>query len=175
MAWIDDRLWCHEKFTDVTPSAAWLWVKSIAYSSGMGTGGRLTSGQQRLLGATTRTRAELIRAGLWDECGFRAEIVIHDWSEHNARRDARRQHDRERKRLARAKERETSAGQSTGTSLGTSNGQSAARPRVETVETVEKKNPPYPNPAVDVGEDASRHALIEAIQEGALVNDLSEW
>lgn len=145
MAWVDDRLWCHEKFTDVTPSAAWTWVKSITYASGMGTRGRLTVGQQKLVGATSKTRRELIKAGLWDVNGDGKTITIHDWHEHNQKRDERKARDRERKRL----QRQTSAGQSKGTSAG----QSTARPRVETVEgseTPEEEQTPTPTVPKDV-------------------------
>jgi hypothetical protein len=115
LAWIDDRVWCHPKLTDASDAAAWTWVKSIAYSSGFNTGGRLTPGQQKAVGASPRVRRELLERGLWNEAG--GDITIHDWADHNSKRDARRAADRERKRQERR-------GQSAGTSAGRSAGQS---------------------------------------------------
>ena len=144
MAWIDDRIWCHPKFTELTPAGSWLWVKSVAYSTGFGCQGTLTIGQQRTIGMQPKVKRELLTAGLWDELPEQA-IYIHDWHLHNSKRDARRKYDKERKRAARAAE-------SQGASLGLSAGQSAdcpeERPRVrpgaegsegsEGSETVEK-------------------------------------
>jgi len=118
MAWIDDRIWCHTKLTDLSDKAFRVWISSIAYSAGLGTKGHLSEAQQRLVGATPRVRNELIEMGLWDRNGSEktGEIFIHDWNEHNAKRDARREADRLRKRL----QRQMSAGQSAGTSSGAS-------------------------------------------------------
>ena len=110
MAWLDDRVWCHPKVADVSDRSFRVWVNGMAYSSGFGTRGVLTAGQQRTIGADARVRRELIAAGLWDETDD--GVVIHDWDEHNAKRDARRAADRERKRAARSKG--TSAGPSAG-------------------------------------------------------------
>lgn len=101
MAWIDDRVWCHPKLADLPPAVAWTWVKSVAYSAGMGTKGHLSAGQQKLIGSTPKLRAALLQAGLWDANGQPGGIVIHDWDEHNEKRDERREKDRERKRKAR--------------------------------------------------------------------------
>lgn len=120
MAWIDDRIWCHPKFTDLSAPAFRAYVNGVAYASGMSTRGHLTSEQQKLVGGTSKVRNELVRAQLWDENSN--GIVVHDWEEHNGKRDERRAADRERKRLARAKERKTSAGTSAGQSRGTSAG-----------------------------------------------------
>lgn len=100
MAWIDDRIWCHQKVTDISDKAYRAWVNSIAYSSGMSTHGNISEAQQRLVGATPKVRDELVAAGLWDANGS-ADVRIHDWDAHNGKRDARRAADRERKRLAR--------------------------------------------------------------------------
>ena len=102
MAWIDDRIWCHPKFTSLTTSAFAVYVKSVAYSAGMSTSGHLDAGQQRLVGSNPRIRTELVGARLWDENGNGLSIVIHDWDEHNGKRDERRKRDRERKRAMRA-------------------------------------------------------------------------
>lgn len=101
MAWIDDRIWCADKFTDISNDAFAVWVRSVAYSSGMSSAGHLSAGQQKLVGSTTRTRRELIEARLWDENGDGKSILIHDWDEHNGKRDARRAADRDRKRRQR--------------------------------------------------------------------------
>jgi hypothetical protein len=97
VAWIEDRVWCHPKFTGLSGNAGWAWTKGCAYSSGFGTKGRLTLEQQRLVGAGPGVRRELIAAGLWDELedGW---IVIHDWQDYNDRRDAKRERDRLRMR-----------------------------------------------------------------------------
>ena len=108
MAWIDDRIWCHRKLLALSDRAFRVYIHSLAYSAGMGTKGVLTRPQQKLLGGNAITRAALVRAGLWDESG--EEIHIHDWDEHNAKRDERREKDKERKRLV----RRMSAGQSAG-------------------------------------------------------------
>ena len=147
MAWIDDRIWCHPKFTDLSSDAFSTYVRGIAYSAGMSTRGHLTREQQRLVGGTIKVRNELVRAELWDENSN--GIVIHDWDEHNGKRDERRAADRERKRLARAKERKTSKGASAGQSAGTSAGP-AHVDGSEGSEGSDRKEPPYPNPDVDV-------------------------
>jgi hypothetical protein len=105
MAWLDDRLWCHPKLADLTDRAFRAYINSITYSAGMGTRGHLTSGQQRIIGAAPRDRRELISAGLWNVNGDGEAIVIHDWDEHNGKRDMQREKDRERKRQARAEGR----------------------------------------------------------------------
>lgn len=101
MAWLDDRIWCHPKFVDLSGNAFAAYVKGLAYSSGFQTAGHLTVGQQKAIGADTRVRRELLAAGLWDMNGDGGSVVIHDWDEHNAKRDARKAADRERKRRAR--------------------------------------------------------------------------
>ena len=120
MAWLDDRAWCHPKLVNLTDRSFRAYINGISYAAGMGTGGTLTEAQQKLCGADYRSRAALIKAGLWDAGdGLRPSggklpssdlalrrlsaqsITIHDWQEHNGKRDARRKADRERKRIAR--------------------------------------------------------------------------
>ena len=103
MAWVDDRIWCHQKLADLSDRAYRVLMNGIAYSSGFQTKGCLTVGHQRLIGATPKMRGELLTAGLWDENGD-AGISIHDWDAHNGKRDERRTRDRERKRLERDKQ-----------------------------------------------------------------------
>ena len=98
MAWIDDRIWCHPKFANLSAGAFALYIKGIAYSSGMATGGKLDEGNQRLIGASKVARQQLIDAGLWDTNGESGTVHIHDWAEHNGKRDERRRKDRDRKR-----------------------------------------------------------------------------
>lgn len=100
MAWLDDRMWAHPKIARLSDPAFRAWVSSICYSSGFGTRGRLERAHQRLIGASTRARNELVNCGLWIEADSGA-IQIRDWQEHNDRLDERRAKDRERKRLAR--------------------------------------------------------------------------
>ncbi len=102
MAWIDDRIWCHPKFNPLSPQAFSSYIRGVAYSSGMSTQGRLTAADQKLVGASGKVRVELVNAGLWNMNGDQATVTIHDWEEHNGKRDARRKADRERKRQWRA-------------------------------------------------------------------------
>lgn len=101
MAWVDDRLWCHPKFADISDKAFRAYVNGVAYSSGFACLGHLTEGQQKTIGVTPAIRRELITAGLWDTNGDGAAILIHDWEVHNGKRDARKAADRERKKRAR--------------------------------------------------------------------------
>lgn len=105
MAWLDDRIWCHSKITDLSDRAFRTYINGVAYSSGFTTRGVLTVGQQKQIRATPRAKKELIFSQLWDELDDGA-VRIHDWDNHNGKRDERRDADRERKRSARAKERE---------------------------------------------------------------------
>lgn len=135
MAWVDDRIWCHPKLVDLTDAAFRAWVNGVAYSTGFGTRGQLTAGQQRTIGATSRARRELVGAGLWDET--ETGIVYHDWDAHNGKRDARREADRERKRQLR--NGGTSAGTSAGQTPGTSQGTSTVAARVDGSEGSEEE------------------------------------
>lgn len=113
MAWIDDRIWCHPKLAGLTDKAYRAYVNGIAYSSGMGTRGRLDDAQMKLIGARKREKNELISARLWIEVDA-TTVVVNDWDEHNSKRDERRAADRERKRLIRAAERQLAADLSAG-------------------------------------------------------------
>lgn len=101
MAWIDDRLWCHPKIVGLTDRAYRAYVSGLAYSSGMATGGKLDPATQKLLGANARTRDELVHASLWEINGDGVTVLIHDWNEHNGKRDERREKERARKKEAR--------------------------------------------------------------------------
>lgn len=103
MAWLDDRIWCHPKVADLTNAGFRAYVNSIAYSSGFDTKGLLTHGQQRQIGSDAKTRRELITAALWDDVDGKT-VRVHDWHEHNGKRDEKRRQDRERKRRQRERE-----------------------------------------------------------------------
>jgi hypothetical protein len=105
MAWIDDRVWCHPKVTDVSVPARWIWVASIAYSAGMQTGGTLTAGQQSLIGSSAKIRRELVAVRLWDDVDGKS-VQVHDWDNHNGKRDDQRAQARDRKRKQRDRERD---------------------------------------------------------------------
>lgn len=124
MAWIDDRVWCHPKFTDISDRAFRTHINGIAYSTGFGTRGTLTAGQQKTIGSDAKIRRELVVALLWDELEA-GSVAIHNWHEHNGKRDARRAADRERKK------KERSAGASCGASAGQSAGDSTLPARAE--------------------------------------------
>lgn len=109
MAWLDDRFWCHPKITGLGDRAYRAYVNGVTYSSGFSTKGVLTDSQLRAVSSTPKARRELVSAGLWDDLG-NGSIKIHDWDEHNGKRDERRAADRERKRRERSK---PSAGQTT--------------------------------------------------------------
>lgn len=109
MAWIDDRIWCHPKLVGLTDSAFRTYVHGLAYAAGMSTGGHLDRSQIRLVSVKKRDENELKNARLWDE-NHDGGVIIHDWQEHNGKRDARRAADRERKRLSRAVTGDLSAG-----------------------------------------------------------------
>lgn len=111
MAWLDSRIWAHPKLINLSDRAWRIYVSAIAYSSGFLTEGRLNPVQLRTLGVTPRVKRELIEAGLWHEKG--REIVIHDWEEHNGKREQKRLNEREqareRKRRQRQREAENAA------------------------------------------------------------------
>lgn len=107
MAWIDDRIWCHPKISDISDAAFRAWINGIAYSFGFHTRGKLTSAQQRLVGATPRIGRELTVAGLWEENGD--GIFIHDWNVHNGKAEQRAQKERLRLKAYRAKKHGTAS------------------------------------------------------------------
>lgn len=114
MAWLDDRIWAHPKIRDVPRATRWEYAASVAYASGFHTEGMLTAGQLKAIECTSKDRELLIRVGLWEDAsadGNDGAIRIHDWKDHNGKRDQKRRADRLRKRAARAKEAEMSAGQ----------------------------------------------------------------
>jgi hypothetical protein len=109
LAWLDDRVWCKPKFTDLSDRAFRVWVSGVCYSAGFARKGYLTAGQQKTVGADAKVRRELVAAQCWEERDD-GVVYIHDWDEHNAKRDRAREKDRERKRLSRAMSNGTSVG-----------------------------------------------------------------
>lgn len=107
MAWIDNRIWAHPKLIGLSDRAWRIYVSAIAYSSGFLTEGRLSPVQQRAIGVTPRVKKELIQAGLWHEIG--REIGIHDWEEHNAKRESKRLTEREQARERKRRQRQREA------------------------------------------------------------------
>lgn len=81
-----------------------VWLAGICYSSGFGLKGRLEPEHQRVIQTTPKARAELVRVGLWEEIDGNGAVLIHDWSEHNDKRDAKRAADRDRKRKQRGQD-----------------------------------------------------------------------
>lgn len=169
MAWLDDRVWCHDKIINISDKAFRVWVNGITYSSGMGTKGQLTPAHQKLIGSTPKIKAELFKAELWDANGD-SGVVIHDWDEHNGKRDERRAKDRERKR----KMREQQFGG--GKSVSLSAGQTADSPQELPVDvpqarrtltddgrrvTVIQDPVPEPSPEASYVDDPDREADLE--------------
>ena len=125
MAWIDDRLWCHPKLVGLSDRAFRAYIHGLAYSAGMGTRGHLNADQLKLIMPDqryrSRTKTELCVNNFWHRT--ETGIVIHDWQEHNRKRDEKRDKDRERKRAYRAKTDEMSHGQGVGQHVGQHVGQ----------------------------------------------------
>jgi hypothetical protein len=120
MAWFDERVWSHPKFLELSDQSFRTYFHAVGYASGYLTHGHLTERQLALIGATDETRAELETAGFW-HCASDGGIDIHDWDEHNGKRDVRRIAERERKKAAR------SAGTHVRLSAGHGAGQSAGQ------------------------------------------------
>lgn len=100
MAWLDDRLWCHPKLVPLSDKAFRVYVNGITYSSGFQLRGELKLAHQKAVGSTVPIKKELVKGLLWDELDG-GVVYIHDWEEHNGRRDARRKADTQRKRSQR--------------------------------------------------------------------------
>lgn len=96
MAWLDDRLRDHPKIVRTSNGAFRAWALALCYCSAHGTEGRLDEAV-RALRIGPKIVEELVANALWDrdEDG----LFVHDWQEHNDKRD-------ERTALARARARE---------------------------------------------------------------------
>lgn len=139
MAWLDDRIWCHPKFTGLSKPAFASWTKAICYSSGFHTAGELTESQLKTLGVSRKERRELVDAGLWQErlsTGDAGGVAIHDWEDHNGSRDAKKAADRERKRRQRDRERHADSHADEGVTTDVTKAvTSRGRPRVDRVKS----------------------------------------
>lgn len=106
MAWLDDRIRDHPKIIRATPQAFRFWALALCYSSAHGTEGRLNEAV-KALAVPKRYVDELVRLGLWDR--ETDGLWVHDWQEHNQRRDdaveERRKQARERQRRHRERVR----------------------------------------------------------------------
>lgn len=109
MAWLDDRIQTHPKIVALSDRAYRAWINCLCYCSMHGTGGHLDAAISVHRIPKTIVR-ELVRARVWDEedDGF----WVHDWQEHNEKRDEAREEKRaqarERQRRHREKVRLTS-------------------------------------------------------------------
>lgn len=99
MAWLDDRIRDHPKFLELSDGAFRTHILALCYCSQHATGGHLEA-YLKVARARKRVVNELVSAGLWDreEDG----LWIHDWQEHNEKRDASAD---ERRRQARERQR----------------------------------------------------------------------
>lgn len=104
MPWfkVDDKLHSHPKRLRTSLRAMGLWVVAGSWCSDQLTDGLVPRALLPVLGAKAADAAELVAAGLWEECpeGW----IFHDWDAQNPSRDAveaRRAEDRERKAQAR--------------------------------------------------------------------------
>ena len=107
MAWLDDRIRDHPKIIRATPQAFRFWALALCYCSAHGTEGRLAEAV-RALSIPKRYVGELVRLRLWDS---EADgLWVHDWQEHNQKRDdaveERRKQARERQRRHRDRVRQ---------------------------------------------------------------------
>lgn len=104
MAWLDDRIQTHPKIVGVSDRAFRAWINGLCYCSMHGTGGQLDAAIRVHRIPKTIVR-ELVRAGVWDEEDD-GTIWVHDWQEHNDKRDATREEKREQARERQRRHRE---------------------------------------------------------------------
>lgn len=106
MAWLDDRLRDHPKIVKASPVAFRHWALALCYCSAHGTEGRLEEAV-KALNVPRKIIDELVELHLWDR--EPDGLWIHDWQEHNSKRDEaveeRRKADRERQRRHRERVR----------------------------------------------------------------------
>lgn len=100
MAWLDDRVIDHPKFIELSDGAFRVWAHGLIYCSRHSTGGSLDA-FIRAHKVPKRPSNELIKAGIWDREDD-GSTWVHDWQEHNEKRDQtaeeRRAQARERQR-----------------------------------------------------------------------------
>lgn len=107
MAWLDDRIRDHPKIVRASAPAFRHWALALCYCSAHGTEGRLDEAVKALSVPRNIIR-ELVALQLWDQESD--GIWVHDWQEHNSKRDEkvteRRAQDRERQRRHRERVRQ---------------------------------------------------------------------
>lgn len=83
MTWakVDDRLWCHPKFLDLSLEATGVWVRSLSWCSMHLTDGAIPRALPATLGWPTSAVDQLVAAVLWDEAD--RGWAIHDYLEFN--------------------------------------------------------------------------------------------
>jgi hypothetical protein len=79
---IDDRMWHHPKFIDLSPHAGWLWTRAGSWCASHLTDGHIPTNAVRMLGGTPKAANELVTAGLWHQTD--TGYQFHDWCQWNA-------------------------------------------------------------------------------------------
>lgn len=102
MAWLDDRLRDHPKIIKASPIAFRHWALALCYCSAHGTEGRLDEAV-KALNVPKRIVDELVELRLWDR--EPDGLWVHDWQEHNDKRDAKVSERREQARLRQQRHR----------------------------------------------------------------------
>lgn len=106
MAWLDDRIRDHPKFLELSDRAFRTHILALCYCSQHATGGHLEAAV-KAMNVRKPVVKELVSSRLWDleDDG----LWVHDWQEHNEKRDAsadeRRAQARERQRRHRERVR----------------------------------------------------------------------
>lgn len=111
MSWakLDDGMWSHPKFLEISNGATGVWAKALSWSAQQLRNGAIPRTLQALLRATDSEIAELVGAGLWDQT--EAGWQIHDYLVFNPSREsvlADRGKGKERARASYNKRKETS-------------------------------------------------------------------
>jgi hypothetical protein len=101
MTWfrVDDGMWAHPKFDELSDGAVALWVRAGSYCARYLTDGFVSSAKVPLLRGNSDLCEELVRAGLWS--GIRTGFQFNDWSHYQASKadlENRRERWREEKR-----------------------------------------------------------------------------
>jgi hypothetical protein len=95
MSWVklDDQIATHPKILKAGPSAAWLWVCSIAYAQNHFTDGFISDAALGHLGMPKHQAKQLasrcVKHSLWER--VKGGFQVHDYLHHNASAEQRRQ------------------------------------------------------------------------------------
>lgn len=103
MAWLDDRIRDHPKIRKASPVAFQWWAFALCYCSAHGTGGHLDDAIE-IMRVPKSVVNELVKTGLWDREDD--GLWVHDWQEHNDKRDDAIEKRREQARERQARHRE---------------------------------------------------------------------